>query len=254
MIRRPPRSTLFPYTTLFRSILAFETLALKQNLSALDAINTETQFQTFLDLFSHMDELEAAHYYQIAKGRVGILKKFEDMVPTAKERVLQEHIFKHLWLLNTSWERASTDQKVEQAVSKEFSEIDAKLTPEEKAGRIDIRYRTAAGKHIIIELKKYSRQVSVTELIEQIEKYRSALEKCLQKIYPDVEPIIEIICILGNKPNPNNREKANREMLKAVDARYITYDQLIRETRESYRDYIEAEKKISRIQEIIDNI
>src|SRR2546422_11183184 len=28
MIRRPPRSTLFPYTTLFRSLLIFETLAL----------------------------------------------------------------------------------------------------------------------------------------------------------------------------------------------------------------------------------
>src|SRR2546429_6079450 len=28
MIRRPPRSTLFPYTTLFRSFVAFEILAL----------------------------------------------------------------------------------------------------------------------------------------------------------------------------------------------------------------------------------
>src|SRR2546428_6962491 len=27
MIRRPPRSTLFPYTTLFRSLLLFDTLA-----------------------------------------------------------------------------------------------------------------------------------------------------------------------------------------------------------------------------------
>lgn len=235
-------------------ILAFETLALKQNLSALEAINTEQQFQTFLSIFSGLDELEAAHYYQIAKNRVTVLKKFEEMVPSAKERVIQEHIFDHLWLLASSWERASTDQKIEQAVTKEFGKIDAKLTGEEKSGRIDIRYRTAAGKHIIIELKKYDREVTVTELIEQIEKYRSALDKCLQKIYPDGQHIIEIICILGSKPNPKNRDKVNRDMLKTIDARYITYDELIRQTRDSYREYLDSQKKISRIQELVDSI
>jgi hypothetical protein len=235
-------------------ILAFETLALKQNLSALEAIDTKQQFETFLSIFSGLDELEAAHYYQIAKNRVAVLKKFQGMVPTAKERVIQEHIFDHLWLLDTSWERASTDQKIEQAVTKEFGKIDAKLKKEEKSGRVDIRYRTAAGKHIIIELKKYDREVTVTELIEQIEKYRSALEKCLQKTYPDDQHIIEIICILGDKPNPKNRDKINRDMLKTIDARYITYDQLIRLTRDSYRDYLDKEKKIGRIQKLIDSI
>ena len=29
----------------------------------------------------------------------------------------------------------------------EFAKLDAKLTPEEKAGRIDIRYRTAGQEH-----------------------------------------------------------------------------------------------------------
>src|SRR5260370_20436649 len=35
MIRRPPRSTLFPYTTLFRSSLLLENLALRQQLAVL---------------------------------------------------------------------------------------------------------------------------------------------------------------------------------------------------------------------------
>src|SRR5256886_10710010 len=38
MIRRPPRSTLFPYTTLFRSVLAVPFLALREvNLEAVKA-------------------------------------------------------------------------------------------------------------------------------------------------------------------------------------------------------------------------
>jgi ABC-type branched-subunit amino acid transport system substrate-binding protein len=36
---------------------------------------------------------------------------------------------------------------------KEFEKV--RLTNEEKRARVDIRYKTAAGKHIIIELKKY---------------------------------------------------------------------------------------------------
>src|SRR3989475_11332840 len=38
MIRRPPRSTLFPYTTLFRSLLAFEKVKLKFTESAIVAV------------------------------------------------------------------------------------------------------------------------------------------------------------------------------------------------------------------------
>src|SRR2546430_9834716 len=39
MIRRPPRSTLFPYTTLFRSPFAKQLLARKQPFTALFAYN-----------------------------------------------------------------------------------------------------------------------------------------------------------------------------------------------------------------------
>src|SRR2546430_10152439 len=49
MIRRPPRSTLFPYTTLFRSVrfhqvfdrLAFQTRAVLADLHAEDALKTD---------------------------------------------------------------------------------------------------------------------------------------------------------------------------------------------------------------------
>jgi hypothetical protein len=143
---------------------------------------------------------------------------------------------------------------MEESVTKEWKKINVRLGAEEAKGRIDIRYRTAAGKHIIIELKKYDVKVSATVLLEQIDKYRRALEKCLAKAYPGRPQIIETICLLGSPPLPREREKANREILRAVDARYITYDELIRQTRDSYRDYLKQQKEITRIQGLIDSL
>ena len=235
-------------------ILAFETLALNDNLETLEHIDTEKDFELVTSVFASMDELEAVHYWQITKNRLAVLKTFEEIAPTAKEKVIQKHIFSHLWLLHPSWERASTDERMEEAVTKEWKKLDAKLTKEEKSGRFDIRYRTAAGKHIVIELKRYERKVEVTDLVKQVRKYQSALRKCLDKVHPGREHAIETICILGHRPEPSDEDRRNREMLRTVDARYITYDQLIQETRDSYRDYLDNHKQISRIQKLIESL
>ncbi len=244
------RKTLYQH-----GILAFETLAAKDNLEILDKFESHEDLNRLIELFKDIDELEAAHYWHITKTRVAVLQKFEKIAPKARETVIRDYIFDHLWLLHPSWERASTDKRMEQSVTKEWKKIDAGLTKEEARGRIDIGYRTAAGKHIIIELKKYDRSVQTEELTAQIRKYISALEKCLSKAYPDVkEHNIETICILGNSPEPRDADKANRKMLEAVGARYITYDQLITQTRESYADYLDKNQKISRIQKLVDRI
>lgn len=62
---------------------------------------------------------------------------------------------------------------MEESVTQEFKKVDAGLSDEEKRARIDIRYRTAAGKHIIIEPKRYKVTVKftfdrLTKKIEQI--------------------------------------------------------------------------------------
>lgn len=236
------------------SILAFQTLALKGSLDALGQITNEADFKAFISIFSNMDELEAVHYYQITKGRVAALERFQNIAPTARERVIQGVLFDHLWLLDPSWERAATDERLEQSVTKEFDKIKAGLTAEEASGRIDIRYKTAAGKHIIIELKKYDRPVAATELIDQIEKYRSALEKCLTSVYPGQPQTIEIICLIGSPPTPTNRDQQNRAMLATAGARYMTYEELIQQTRRSYRDYLDKQTLITKLQELIDSI
>jgi len=243
------RKTLYQH-----GILAFETLAAKDSLDALETVETNKELSRLIELFKDIDDVEAVHYWQITKTRVAVLQKFEEITPTARENVIRDYIFDHLWLLDTSWERASTDKRVEQSVTKEWKKIDAGLTPEEKAARIDIRYRTAAKKHIIIELKKYDRKIRTEELSAQVRKYKSALDKVLRKVYPDEPPIIEAICIVGDRPEPQNFEEENRRILAASGARYITYDQLITQTRQSYRDYLEVNEKMSDILRIVNRI
>ncbi len=236
------------------SMLAFEKMALKDSLSILDSLETEQDFELVTKIFASIDELEAVHYYEIVRGRLKVIKEFEKILPKTRERVLQQHIFDHLWLLDPSWERASSNFRIEEAVTTEFNDIDAHLTPEEKAGRIDIRYRTAAGKHIIIELKKYSRSITIFELLEQVSKYRSALDKCLRTKFPDVSRVIESICVLGSPPEPHDEDERNQRLLKEIGARYVTYDTLVQQTLESYQDYLRKERVVSELTTLMERL
>ncbi len=236
------------------SILAFEKLALANTLSVLNSLETTTDFEVLKALFGGIDDIEAAHYYQIVKGRIQVLKMFEEIVPESKEQIIQTYIFDHLWLLDASWERAAANHRVEQSVTKEFAKIDAGLSDEEKSGRIDIRYRSAAGKHIIIELKKYDKKVNVYDLMEQVNKYQTALEKCLNAVEPHQRHVVESICIIGSPPSPTDRPQMVEDSLRAARSRFILYDTLIAQTYDSYKDYLEAQKKISSLISLIDRL
>src|SRR5260221_11044374 len=48
------------------------------------------------------DLSESPNYYEIIRGRLDVVREFNRMVPTAKERVIQNYIFDHLWLLDAS--------------------------------------------------------------------------------------------------------------------------------------------------------
>jgi hypothetical protein len=236
-----------------QTIMAFETLALKDSLSALASIEEPSEMARLTAVFSGLQELESAHYYQIVKSRVAVLTKLDAVKDKGLERVVQKHIFKNLWLLDPSWERASTDQGMEVIVGKAFKKLDANLTTAQKKARLDIKYRTAAGKNIVIELKKYDRVVDINDLVKQAGRYRGALQKILEKQYPEQPQEIEIICLLGQAPKSDNRDKIHQQ-LRAGDARFITYDDLIKQTRDSYRDYLERERKIAKIAQLVDAI
>lgn len=242
------------------SILAFENLVRKNNLSALQSINSDSDFQLIKSIFSNIDEVEAVEYYNITKGRLGIIKKFEELMPTAKEKMLQTYLFTHLWLLNPAWERATDEtKKMEKTVSVILKTSVDKLTPKEKAGRIDIYYKSAAGEHIVIELKKYNAKTKMSDLIEQITKYKSALEKILNdKFSNESKKEIKVICVLGSPPRPytdrNSIQSHQRALRIGYNAEFITYDELIKNACDSYAGYMEKESNISELLSIIEKI
>jgi len=236
------------------SILAFEKLALRDKLSSLEKVRSEKDFDLIRDLFSGIDELEASHYYEIAKGRLEVLERFIDIAPEAKEQVIQEHLFDHLWLLDPSWERATGTSRKEERVTTAFEEVNANLTDYERKGRYDIKYKSLAGKHVIVELKKYDRRVTAYELAEQVGKYRSALEKVLREQFQIENPDIECICVIGKEPTKPENPKRARDILEAEDARFVTYEQLIEQAKESYSDYLEAKQEISETLQLVDEL
>jgi hypothetical protein len=212
--------------TLFKhGVLAFESLKYKQNLDALENIDVENISQ-FIEVIGHLDDLEATLYHQIISGRIKVVRALNERVEeNALEKVLQRYLFDHLWLLDSSWERATTTEFMEGQIAKAFGKINAGLTKEEEKGRVDIKYRTTAGKHVVIELKRAGLILNTDDLLPQVRKYRSALKKILREIDEPDGPI-EIVCVVGRElrdwSDPDGRSVSDGQ-LKGLDARVILY-------------------------------
>ena len=240
------------------NILAFTRLSLKHELDILNDIKTAQDMNTLMRLFGSVDELEAHYYYEIVKGRLDVIEKFQYTVDeNAVERILQQYLFNHLWLLEPSWERATFNTRMEQSVTKEFMKIEDALTEDERAGRIDIRYQTLGGKHVIIELKKSDRRVDLFELAKQVNKYYTALQKCLTDKFPGYYPqyLIEVVCILGKPPIGGRDPKHIADVLNtSCNARHMTYDELILQAQNSYGEYLQAQSRIGRLSQLVERI
>lgn len=227
------------------SVLAFEKLKYSRHLSAIDTIDAEN-FEVFKDIFVGLDELEATLYYQIIKERIEVIRKFQGITDeNALEKVIQSHLFNHLWLLDPSWERAEGTDFMEKSVLNALESEFNGLTPEEKAGRLDIGYRKTAGKHVIIELKRANRVVTSDEMVKQVMKYRDAVTKVLSGSYGS-NYSFEILFVVG-KPIDNNDSLEKREivdkMLAPMNARVVFYKELIQNAYMSYNEYIVANQQ-----------
>lgn len=238
-------------------ILAFERLKISEKLESIDNEDLITDILKFGEIFADLQEIEATLYWEIANERVKIIRSLANSCDAnAKEKVLQKHIYDNLWLLNPSWERATRgSERLEQSVTKEFNDIEANLSDDERAGRLDIRYRNTSGVHVIVELKRYqpTYKVDVYDLHRQIDKYRSALKKCLKSIDRENEPITAI-CIIGEGvlPSEMSLKEANDKL--AGSGRIITYDTLIHNALESYSEYMDREARVGKLRALIDQI
>jgi hypothetical protein len=235
------------------SVLAFESLRYKRSLDALERISPEN-LAALGEIFGNLNDIEATLYHQIVKERIEVIKTLQEKVEEAAlEKVVQEHLFKHLWLLDPSWERATHNSYMEQQVAKEFGDIDAGLTPEEKAGRLDLKYLLTSGKHVIVELKRADRVVATEELLVQIGKYRSAVQKLLDAAGRGREPV-EFVCLVGRPLRDWVDEKTreeSRRLLAIRDARVLRYQELIGNAYRAYEEYLEKDAAAGRVYALI---
>lgn len=229
------------------SILAFESYRRKEELDSLDNIGDDA-IDHILQVFKSVDDLEVSYYGQIVKMRVKVITTLRDKLEAnEKELVLRDYIFDHLWLLDPGWERAKGTENAEAKMGVFLKKNTHELTKTERKGRIDIGYRTIAGKHVIIELKRASVAVPLDNLVKQVRKYRDGARKILDKTEYKEWPI-EIICLVGEPP-PEYKDalgtgpKGVADALKNVDARIVFYDQLLGSAQQAYGDYLEAHKK-----------
>jgi hypothetical protein len=226
------------------SILAFERIALDSTTRELHSFADGLYAADVLPLLANARSYEDALYVQILRSRLEAIEKLEHMINKDEyEKVLQKHLFDNMWLLDPSWEGATGDADMEIALSRIrkgilFSKSEVE---NQKQGRIDIQYRTAAGVHMIVELKKYGRRTTVDELREQGAKYHEALSEVIRKT-GEVVKNISLVFVLGQEPDAGylgNRdlEEVISSQLEHINGRVLYYDHLLVTAQKRYKEY-----------------
>jgi Histidine kinase-, DNA gyrase B-, and HSP90-like ATPase len=239
------------------SVLAFESFRYKENLDALEKLSAE-DLASLSKVFAEFDDIEATLYHQIVTERVEVIRALREKVEkNALEKVIQKYLFDHLWLLDPSWERATGTEFMEQNVDKEFKKVDAGLTAAEKNGRLDIKYATTSGKHVIVELKRAEVVISTSDVLGQLSKYRSALRKLLEKQNRGHEPI-DCVCVVGQRlqdwvDEPDGRAESAKS-LDGKNIRVVMYDELIEQAYRAYHRFLQQSTKRGRVLELIQSI
>ena len=243
------RKTLYKH-----GVLAFEHLRHKEKLAQLGDLDVDN-LEATVKLFSELDDIEASWYYQITEGRLDMIRKLRKLVnDDALERVIQEHIYTHLWLLDPSWDRATETPSMEKTVRAEFDRLSNALNQQERDGRIDIRYKKTSGKHVIVELKRASVRTTSWELGGQVQKYVDALNKQIEE-HREYGPV-EAVCLLGHLPTDwTSQNQVQDELnLSTRGIRVMTYRSLINDAEKSYDQYLRKAEDRGRIKTLLDEI
>ena len=238
------------------SVLAFEHLRFKEDLDSLERIRPE-DLPLIGELFADLDDIEASLYYEIIHGRLETIETLQRSVSENQlENVIRDYIAEKLWLLDPGWERATDSEFVESSLTNEFKDYDFKLSREEAAGRLDIKYATMTGLHVIIELKRPDRSLNLGELITQGDKYKRGLQKLLIQHNRGNEPI-EVVFLIG-KPLPDwdspQQRHDDADTLHSRGMRALLYRELLDNSRRVYGEYLEKRKKTGRIQRLLTSI
>lgn len=237
------------------AILAFEKLKIRENLDRLDKLSS-FNVEAFKPILDSIDDIEESYFYDVTKQRLGIIEKFESLVDeNQKEKVVQEYLYKHLWLLDPSWER-TTESYIEQPLTDELKRVCPEI---EKGARIDIAYKAITGKHVIIEMKRPLIKANIFDLVQQGAKYRAATKEWYRNNQNlDEISSIEIYFLIGS-PSKDKIYKTSEKLvidgqLQSINAKILTYDELITKANQAYNDYLAKRSEVRRIKELVDSI
>lgn len=245
---------------LFRSgILAFERVGLREAITDLEQLSTLTAVD-LLPVLARQSDYESALWVDILRGRVNAISQFQELSSAdEKETVLQKHLFHNLWLLDASWERAALSEKMEENLRKVAPPLFAmNASQKEITGRMDIRYATIAGTHVIVELKRYSVPTDIDDLYNQGAKYATALDDLLTK-QGKPGSRIEVVFVLGKPPSAKNKGPGPADAfiqgrLAPINGKIVYYDELIANAESQYSDYLAASKKAQDLDALIGQI
>ena len=235
-------------------IYAFERMKLRGSTEELanHALDIEQLFHVLAD----RDALEASLYRDIVKSRLDAIRSFQNIVDANdKEKALQQYLFDHLWLLDPAWERAAGSEMMESRLLDEGVVV-ADLNEKEKLGRVDIKYRTTAGKHIVVELKRVGRKMKLLELQDQGQTYVDKLKKILLT-QNEPMPNIEVVFVIGQ---PVDEEATNPDRVKSSMAavspgsRIVHYDTLINGARKAYAEYLQKTHDLDKLEKIVGSL
>ncbi|MDP2788405.1 MAG: ATP-binding protein [Pseudomonadota bacterium] len=236
------------------AVVGFEKLRARHQLDALENI-TDVLSPEFQAIFTALDDLEESYYLDIVRSRLEVIRKFEEEIVDAKkqERVAQKYLFDHLWLLDPSWDRVTGSEQWEVTLTDELKRA---CPDEEEGARLDIAYRTTAGRHVIIELKKPGLYVAAKKLEEQGRRYVDAMEQFYRE-HPDFNgmqgksPIIDVFFLVDRAPDIN--EKLARSF-EVFNLKFLTYTGLIGNAKMAYQSYLDVKNKVGRIAAVLDKL
>jgi hypothetical protein len=236
------RKELFKY-----GVLAFEDLKYKENLEQLEATSARDTGEV-AQILNDLKDLDATRFHQTVTQRLRVIEKLQEQLEEeALETVLQEHLGEHPWLLNPSWERATGSDRVEEWMRVDYLEED-----DEATGRLDLKCVRAAGKHILIDLKRPDYEPTRDELQSQAEQYRESLETMLRK-QGRAGGATEVVIVVGQLPEDDDGRRPRRS-IDLKDARVLQYDNMLEETHEMYEGYLNSRTEAGRVSRLIERI
>ena len=238
-------------------VLAFARIGVRDSIQQLDKLAT-ADAEELLRLLGAQGEYEASLWVDILKGRVESIQQLKRLADENElERAVQEHLFENLYLLDPAWERTTGDEHMEQ----DLRRIDPDILAvdgdgNEIRGRLDIRYRTAARAHIIVELKRSGRSIDIDEVSVQGQKYFAGLKSILRQRGRESESI-SVVFVLGDHPRVASTLKFDTESqlveheLSKFNGRIVLYGELIENARDQYRAYLDKSDEANRLEKLL---